>query len=475
MIDAFDSLWEQSRPAFEQERTWRRARTLALSTLVGLGRHTITGLLTTSAQQGVDWSAAYRLFEQERFDAGALFAPARRSVCSRLGEKEPLVVLMDDTLVRKRGKKVHGTGWKRDPLGPAFCSNFVWGQRFLQVSAALPEGTGACRARGIPIDLVHCPSTRKPRRNASPEELAGYRRLQEQMKVSTVGVARITELRAAMDADPGNRDRPLIVSADGSFTNKTVFRALPPNTTVIGRIRKDARLFQPPESTSSPRRGRRSYYGAPLPTPEQIRRDDGIPWATVAAWGAGKVQSFQIKTFSAVRWTGTGDRDVRLVAIRPLAYRPRKGAHLLYRNPVYLLCTDPTLPVEKLLQSYLWRWEIELNFRDEKTVLGMGEAQVRTPAAVEAVPVFVAAAYAFLLLAGTEDRQGGAGLPLPKWRREESGDRTSTPRLVGSLRAQLWGKGMGVNLTHFVKTTEGKTNGIIIADALPSAVCYAFR
>lgn len=442
MIDAFDSLWEQSRPAFEQERTWRRARALALSTLVGLGRHTITGLLTTSAQQGVDWSAAYRLFEQERFDAGALFAPARRSVCSRLGEKEPLVVLMSGSCKCRRRCR---------------------------------QGAGACRARGIPIDLVHCPSTKKPRRNASPEELAEVRRLQKQMKVSTVGVARITELRAAMDADSENRARPLIVSADGSFTNKTVFRALPPNTTVIGRIRKDARLFQPPESTSLPRRGRRSYYGAPLPTPEQIRRDDGIPWATVAAWGAGKVQSFQIKTLPAVRWTGTGDRDVRLVVIRPLAYRPRKGAHLLYRNPVYLLCTDPTLHVEKLLQSYLWRWEIELNFRDEKTVLGMGEAQVRTPAAVEAVPVFVAAAYAYLLLAGTEKQQGQVGLPLPKWRREESGDRTSTPRLIGSLRAQLWGKGMGVNLTHFVKTTEGKTNGIIIADALPSAVCYAFR
>jgi hypothetical protein len=87
----------------------------------------------------------------------------------------------------------------------------------------------------------------------------------------------------------------------------------------------------------------------------------------------------------------------------------------------------------------------------------------------------VAAAYAYLLLAGTEKQQGQVGLPLPKWRREESGDRTSTPRLIGSLRAQLWGKRMGVNLTYFVKTTEGKTNGIIIADALPSAVCYAFR
>lgn len=160
--------------------------------------------------------------------------------------------------------------------------------RFLQVSAALPEGAGACRARGIPIDLVHCPSTKKSRRNASPEELAEVRRLQKHTKVSTVGVARITELRAAMDADSENRARPLIVSADGSFTNKTVFRALPPNTTVIGRIRKDARLFQPPESTSLPRRGRRSYYGSPpfvglVPAIAMCGWSSSAPWPIVLA------------------------------------------------------------------------------------------------------------------------------------------------------------------------------------------------
>lgn len=473
MIDAFDGLWEQTRPAFVQERTWQRARTLALSALVGLGRRTITGMLSTSAQQNVDWSGAYRLFEQERFDAGALFAPARRAVCSRLDAREPLVAVMDDTLVRKRGKKVHGTGWKRDPLGPSFCSNFVWGQRFLQMSAALPESEGPCRSRGIPIDLVHAPSPRKPRRNASSEEIAEHRRLQEQMKISSVGVARIKALREAMNADAEHGRRSLIVSVDGSFTNRTVFKELPGDTTVIGRVRKDARLFQVPAAPSSPRRGRRLFYGSPLPTPEQIRQDTSVPWTTVEAFAAGKVQSFEIKTLPAVRWAGSGDRNMRLVIIRPLAYRPRKGAPLLYRNPVYLLCTDPELPLGKLLQAYLWRWEIELNFRDEKTVLGMGEAQVRTPSAVETVPVFVAAAYTYLLLAGTESKK--ASLPLPKWRRTESGDRTSTARLIGNLRAQLWGKGMGVNISHFVNATEGKTNGIIIADALPSAVCYAFR
>lgn len=65
---------------------------------------------------------------------------------------------MDDTLIRKRGRKVYGTGWKRDPLGPSFCSNFVWGQRFLQISAALPDQPIIGQARGIPIDLTHAPS-----------------------------------------------------------------------------------------------------------------------------------------------------------------------------------------------------------------------------------------------------------------------------------------------------------------------------
>ncbi len=116
---------------------------------------------------------------------------------------------------------------------------------------------------------------------------------------------------------------------------------------------------------------------------------------------SGQTHPFEIKTVAAVRWLGTGAADVRVVVVRPLAYRLSKGARLLYRNPAYLLCTDPNLPLDRLLQAYLWHWEVELNFRDEKTVIGAGEAQVRTEAAIEAVPAFVVAAYAFMLLAGT--------------------------------------------------------------------------
>lgn len=473
MIATFNRLFDQAKPAFTQERTFERARTLALSSLVGLGRRTVSGMLCTSAQQFTDWSAAYRLFEQQRFDAQGLFAPIRREVTERIGKDEPLVVMMDDTLIRKRGKKVHGTGWKRDPLGPAFCANFVWGQRFLQVSAALPDYSVPGRARGIPLSLTHAPSPAKPGKRAPAEAWGDYRTQQQAMKVSSVGAAKLCELREQLDQE--DADRNLIVSVDGGFTNRTVFRNLPHDTVAIGRIRKDAKLFLPPGKEAQPRRGRRRWYGTQLPTPEQMRKDEAVPWITVEAFAAGTTHSFEVKTIAAVRWSGTGEADVRLVIVRPLAYRPKKGARLLYRNPVYLLCTDPELPLERLLQSYLWRWEIELNFRDEKTVLGVGEAQVRTRPAVEAVPAFVVASYAFLLLAGTSHSQTEAQLPHPKWRKSAPSQRESTAKMIGMLRAQLWGKAMGVNLRPFVDRRGMETKPVLFEKSLPAAVCYAFR
>lgn len=475
IIGAFERLFEETRPAFAQERTFERARTMAMSSLVGLGRRTVSGMLCASSQQFSDWSAAYRLFERQRFDTEALFAPVRREVANRLNPEEPLVVMMDDTLIRKRGKKIHGTSWRRDPLGPPFCTNFVWGQRFLQMSAALPDGGEPGRAKGVPLDFTHAPSPRKPNKRASAQLWAEYRSQQQSMKVSSVGATRLAVLRNRLDEDGKGQGRKLIASVDGGFTNRTVFRNIPHDTTLIGRIRKDARIFLPPQEQLKPRRGRRSWYGETMPTPEQIRQDGSIPWITVSAFAAGKTHSFEIKTVSPVRWLGTGERDVRLVVVRPLAYRPRKESRLLYRDPVYLLCTDPQLPLDRLLQSYLWRWEVELNFRDEKTVLGVGEAQVRTPAAVEAVPALIVAAYAFLLLAGTEDIKGVSVLPQPMWRTDNPNERVSTARLIGMFRSQLWGKAMGVNLKHLDDKSQVGTKPILFENALPSAVCYAFR
>jgi len=292
------------------------------------------------------------------------------------------------------------------------------------------------------------------------------------LKISSVGSERIHALREALDSSSQDKDRRLIVATDGSYTNRTVCRKLPDNTTVIGRIRKDAKLFLPPVHTSGVKRRRPAVYGKRMQTPDEIRQDASIPWTTVRAWLAGQVHDFDVKTMDCVRWEGTGNRNIRLVVIRALAYRPRKGARLLYRDPAYLLCTDPLLPLDRLLQSYIWRWEIELNFRDQKTLLGIGEAQVRTPAAVAAVPILMTAAYSYLLLAGSRCK---LTLPRPKWQRQESNGRATTPRLIGNLRAQLWGHGITRNITDFTKRSHHNTKPVLLPESLSSAVFYASR
>jgi hypothetical protein len=135
--------------------------------------------------------------------------------------------------------------------------------------------------------------------------------------------------------------------------------------------------------------------------------------------------------------------DLRLVVIRPVGFRPRKGARTAYTQPAYLICTDPALPVREVLQEYVWRWDIEINHRDEKTILGVGQAQVRNPESAESIPASAVAAYAMLHIAAIKAYgKGGkpAVIPEAKWRRPHKKIRPSTQDLINELRRELWSK-----------------------------------
>jgi len=68
--------------------------------------------------------------------------------------------------------------------------------------------------------------------------------------------------------------RQFVVSVDGSYTNRTVLKALPERTTLIGRIREDAELFHPPRAEDQPAVGSKRRYGQAAPTPEPLRQDE---------------------------------------------------------------------------------------------------------------------------------------------------------------------------------------------------------
>jgi hypothetical protein len=366
---------------------------------------------------------------------------------------------MDDTLVRKRGSHIAGVGWKRDPLGPAFQTNLVRGQRHLQFSAAWPLEQGA--ARLVPIGWFHAPSAPKPSKEAGPELQQQQREQRKQMSLNTRALEQMRELRECCPAA-----RRIIYSGDGSYTNAAVLRGLPAGSTYLGRMRKDAVLHHPPVAKPAGSNGRRPGYGPSAPTPDELRTDESVPWLKVEAYAAGTRHSFRIKTLGPVLWRKAGTKlPVRIMVIAPLGYRLREGGRMLYRQPAYLLCTDLELPVEKLLQYYLWRWGIEVNFRDEKTLIGTGEAQVRGKASNQHLPAMTVASYAMLWVAALqmhEDRDKNPmalnALQPPRWRaRRETADNTlpSTGDLLRQLRYETWAGALRPgSLYHFV--TSGR-------------------
>src|ERR1035441_3421783 len=105
-----------------------------------------------------------------------------------------------------------------------------------------------------------------------------------------------------------------------------------------------------------------------------FRRSETVPVVRVRCFAAGQVREIPVQVVRTVYWRKAGpDLPLLLLAIKPLGYRLRKGSKLLYRQPAFLICTDPQLDLTILLQAYVDRWEIECNHRDEKSLIGTAQ------------------------------------------------------------------------------------------------------
>jgi DDE superfamily endonuclease len=412
-----------------------RLRAHLLAQLVCLGRHTLTGLLSTNGQLHRDWSADYRLYSQQRIEPAELFSQIRRGAQQSLDPGEALVVAMDDSILRKSGRKIPGVGYRRDPLSPPFHVNFARGIRFVQLSALTRQPDGFCRM--IPIDFQQAPLPSRPTRNATAEQQSLYQTQLAAANINLVALGRVEALRHQLDAEQEDPTHPLHlrVVVDGRFTNAKLLKKIPPNTTLIGRIRRDAKLFFLPQDQAPT--GRKRVYGPAAPKPEELLADSSIEFQSVQAQLGTRSCQFRVKQLGPLRAVQAGKcHDLQLLVIAPLGYRLRKGSKLLYRQPAFLICTDPTLPIQSLLQNYLWRWDIEVNFRDQKSLLGVGEAQVRNAHSVQTQPAVATAAYGLLLLAASQCNL--QALSQPKWRSDPTPKRLSTASLINLLRHELW-------------------------------------
>jgi hypothetical protein len=421
---------------FPQHRSLQRAITVAFGLQCGVGKRTITRSIGFQGNTQKDWSADYKVFSRSPWAAQDLFIPILEHAVEE-HKLQRLVFSMDDTRVWRTGKHVPQTQYHRDPMSPAFHTNLRWGHRFLQTSLVLPlyAQDPPSSSRSVPVRFEMAPVIKKPGRNATDQDLQEYRRQKKQTNLSVQFVASTRTLRTQLN-QMGYADRRMFGVGDGSFCNRTVFREdwEKENISITARCRKDIVLCK------RARGGGRRFYGKTKFTPEMVRRRDSLaPWQTAPIFHGGCYREVRYKDLGVVYWQGGArQKPVRLLVVAPVGYRTTKNGRKFYRQPAYLLTTDLITPAALLLQDYFDRWGIEVNHRDEKEILGLGQAQVRNEMSVEKVPAMLVAMYSWLLLAGlscygptrTQDYA-----PLPKWRR--GAPRPSCQDLVTLLREQV--------------------------------------
>jgi hypothetical protein len=432
LLSAFLAIAGDWRPVFPQQRTFQRGVRQGLGSLVCLGRRCLSRIIWTNGGQNRSWSAEYFLHSRCHWEPQQLFRPVLKRALAYCPQR--LVgVALDDTRLRKTGRSIRQAFYQRDPLSPPFHVNLVLGLRFLQASLWVPlHRTTPVGTRALPIRFEEVSRVKRPGKRATEEMKKQYRQAVKQRNLSRSFVQMGKQLRQELD-QAGGRGKILVLAGDGSFCNRTCFGEIPERSVLLVRARKDAKLcFRAPDDS-------RRFYGVDKFTPEQVRKDDSRGWKTTKIFYGGKRRKVRYKEVADVYWQrGAGQRPVRLIVIAPTPYRKSQSKKLYYRDPAYLLTSDRGSSLKQLLQIYFDRWQIEVNHREEKDTLGVGQAQLWNVTSVPKQPVLAVASYSALLLASLQAFGAERGKPyaeLPKWRRNAR--RPSCLDLITLLRKEM--------------------------------------
>jgi len=337
--------------------SFRTFTALACGFLAQSGKRTVCGMLTGAGLSRL-WphDRAHYFFARARWNPDGLGICAAKLVISLLvPDGEPVEVLVDDTLFRRRGKRVWAASWFHDGsvqglAKTGFGNNWV----VLAVRVRLPM---IRRPVAVPVmaKLVI-----KGTASASRLWLA---------------CRMVTRLAAEL---PGRR---VSVTADSAYAGEEL-KHLPDAVTWTTRLRSNAALHDlAAERTGN--RGRPRKKGDRLPSLKAIAGKAKFSQVTVTRYG--KTESIAVAALTCLWYSVTGTAPVTVILIRD---RSTAGFDLA------LVTTEKNPGIAEVIERYAARWAIEVAIEDAKQLFGTGQARNRTARAVERTVPFMLACQA---------------------------------------------------------------------------------
>ena len=266
-----------------------------------------------------------------------------------LAQDAPLVLLLDETLERRRGDRIRYVGCFRDGARSSVAHLVTsFGIRWLVLALLVPV-PWATRPWALPFLAVPVRSKRVNAALGRP-----HRTLADWAQRVTTKVRR------------WQPERRLVLVADRTYASVALVQCcqrLSKPVTLISSLRLDAGLYGPPVRTSK--------YGPPPKKgpqePALARRlaDPATPWqALTLPWYGGAPKAVQVLVGRSL-WSRSG---VCPVPVGWVLVRCPADAHF---KPGAFFCSDPSLGPAEVLGFYLLRWNIEVTFEEVRAHLGL--------------------------------------------------------------------------------------------------------
>ena len=338
-------------PLFSR-RLWPRVLVLVAGTLLAPGKRTVTAALRVMGlAQAPRFERYHRVLNRARWSSLAVSRVLLSLLVAAFAPTGPLLLGIDETIERRRGKRITAKGIYRDPVRSSH-EHFVKasGLRWICLMLLVPI-PWAGRIWALPFLTALAPSERYDQeRGRRHKTLAAWAR------------------QLLLLVRRWWPERPIIAVADSSYAALELLaacQAWPQPVTVITRLRLDAALYAPAPPRRPRQVGRPRLKGQRLPTPAAVAAAPTTTWTqiTIPDWYGTGERRVEVSSDTAV-WYHTGLLPV------PLRWVLIRDPHGQFDTQA-LLCTDLTVAPEQIVAWFVRRWQLEVTFEEARRHLGI--------------------------------------------------------------------------------------------------------
>jgi DDE superfamily endonuclease len=433
------------------ERVFQHVQLLVAGAILAPGKRTVASALRAlGLEQERGFCRYHRVLSRAVWSGREVSRVLLGLLVEAFVAEGPLVVGIDETLERRRGKKISAKGIYRDPVRSSR-EHFVKTSALRWVCLALLTPVPwASRVWSLPFLSALAYSERY-----AQEQGKRHKSLTEWAWQLLLLVRRWYP------------EREIVAVADGGYASLKLLdrcRRLSNPITFITRLRLDAALYEPAQPRYPGQMGRTRLKGERLANLSAVAEDPATAWTsiTVSEWYGGKERIVEVASATAV-WYSTGLPPV------PLRW-------VLIRDPEEefetqaLLCTDLHTDPQRIIGWFVRRWRMEATFQEVRQRLGFETQRQWSELAIRrTAPALLGLFSLVTLFAHQHMTKGADSARQTAWYRKL---RPTFSDALAQVRRQLWAQEQATFRGSPQEVDAVKVPREFM-ERLTEAVCYA--